>query len=269
MASATDRRRPPTRPDDGRGARSRGPCSPRIVIVAGFVSTLGSEAGDSARSRLALIAPAAPGGGWDLVARESQQALKADGIVNNVQVVNIPGAAGTIGLGQLADMRGQAGTLMVTGTVMVGGIIANDSADHAGRRHPDRPARRGLRGHRGAGRLAAPEPARSFLDAWKADPAGTAIGGGSKGGTDHLLAGLVAGASGIDPRAAELPRLLRRRRGAQRAAGQHGRRRRSPATTSSPTRSRPATSGRWPSAPGNGSRASTCRASVSRAWTSS
>jgi putative tricarboxylic transport membrane protein len=168
-----------------------------VVIVAGFISTLGSEAGDSARSRLGLIAPAAPGGGWDLVARESQQALKADGIVNNVQVVNIPGAAGTIGLGQLTDMSGQGNTLMVTGTVMVGGIIANDSATTLADVTP-------------IARLAedfevivvpAASPhqnLRSLLDAWKADPTGTAIGGGSKGGTDHLLAGMVAGAYGID-----------------------------------------------------------------------
>ena len=98
-----------------------------LIVGAGVWSAVDTGAGDSARSRLGVIAPAAPGGGWDLVARESQQALKSDGIVNNVQVVNIPGAAGTIGLGQLADMGGQAGTLMVTGTVMVGGIIANDS----------------------------------------------------------------------------------------------------------------------------------------------
>jgi putative tricarboxylic transport membrane protein len=168
-----------------------------LVIVAGFISTLGSEAGDSARSRLGLIAPAAPGGGWDLVARESQQALKADGIVNNVQVVNIPGAAGTIGLGQLTDMSGQGNTLMVTGTVMVGGIIANDSSTTLADVTP-------------IARLAedfevivvpAASPHQnlhSLLDAWKADPAGTAIGGGSKGGTDHLLAGMVAGAYGID-----------------------------------------------------------------------
>ena len=39
-----------------------------------------------------------------------------------------------------------------------------------------------------------------FLAAWKADPGGTVVGGGSKGGTDHLLAGLVAEDAGIDPR---------------------------------------------------------------------
>jgi len=71
-----------------------------LIVVAGVWSAVDTGGGDSARSRLGVIAPAAPGGGWDLVARETQQALKSDGIVNNVQVVNIPGAAGTIGADQ-------------------------------------------------------------------------------------------------------------------------------------------------------------------------
>lgn len=172
-----------------------------VAVVAGsaFWTTLHRGSGDSARSRLTVIAPAAPGGGWDLVAREAQRGLKADGVVNNVTVVNIPGAAGTIGLAQLADMRGRAGTVMVMGTVMVGGIIANDSAATLSDVTP-------------IARLAedfevivvpASSPYRTleeFLDGWRADPEGTAVGGGSKGGTDHLLAGLVADAAGIDPR---------------------------------------------------------------------
>lgn len=171
-----------------------------VALVTGTAvySAAHTGTGDSARSRLGIIAPAAPGGGWDLVARESQQALKSEGIVNNVQVVNIPGAAGTIGLGQLADMSGQAATLMVTGTVMVGGIIANDSATTLADVTP-------------IARLAEDfevivvpgsspyQTLEEFLAAWKADPGGTAVGGGSKGGTDHLLAGLVASAAGIDP----------------------------------------------------------------------
>lgn len=167
------------------------------IIGTAFVTTANSGSGDSARSRLAVIAPAAPGGGWDLVARESQRALKTDGVVNNVQVVNIPGAAGTIGLGQLADMSGQGGTVMITGTVMVGGVIANDSPTTLADVTP-------------IARLAedfevivvpASSPYQNldeFLEGWKADPGGTAIGGGSKGGTDHLLAGLVAEAAGVD-----------------------------------------------------------------------
>ncbi len=169
-----------------------------LIVGTGVYAAAHTGTGDSARSRLGIVAPAAPGGGWDLVARESQQALKSEGIVNNVQVVNIPGAAGTIGLGQLADMQGQAATLMVTGTVMVGGVIANDSQTTLADVTP-------------IARLAEDfevivvpgdspyQTLGEFIEAWRADPGGTVIGGGSKGGTDHLLAGLVASSAGIDP----------------------------------------------------------------------
>ena len=75
-----------------------------------------SASGSDSRAKLTLIAPAAAGGGWDLVARESQQALRSDGIVNNAQVVNVPGAGGTIGLSQLENLSGQPTTVMITGT---------------------------------------------------------------------------------------------------------------------------------------------------------
>lgn len=192
-----------TEKPQGRGKRLSVPMIIWLIVAAlivgfAFVTAARGGAGDEARSRLSLIAPAAPGGGWDLVAREAQQALKADGVVNNVQVVNIPGAAGTIGLGQLAGMSGQAATMMVTGTVMVGGVIANNSSTTLADVTP-------------IARLAedfevivvpASSPYQTldeFLDAWRADPHGTAIGGGSAGGTDHLLGGMIAEAAGIDP----------------------------------------------------------------------
>jgi len=169
-----------------------------VIVGAGIWSAAGAGTGDSARSRLTIIAPAAPGGGWDLVARESQQALKAAGVVNNAQVVNIPGAAGTIGLGQLTDMSGQATTLMVTGTVMVGGIIANDSPSTLSDVTPIARLAEDFEVLVVPG--ASPhQDLDQFIEAWRADPGGTVIGGGSKGGTDHLLAGLIAEDADIDP----------------------------------------------------------------------
>ena len=50
---------------------------------------------------LRLIAPAAPGGGWDQTARVMQLALQSAGIVHTSSVENIPGAAGTIGTGRM------------------------------------------------------------------------------------------------------------------------------------------------------------------------
>ena len=44
-----------------------------------------------------IMAPAGPGGGWDQTARSMQEAMTTTGISGNVQVVNVPGAGGTIG----------------------------------------------------------------------------------------------------------------------------------------------------------------------------
>lgn len=173
-----------------------------IAAAAAFllaaVHASGSGGGGGPRSKVTLVAPAAPGGGWDAFARESQQALRGNGISGNVQVVNIPGAAGTIGLGQVAEMEGREDLLLVTGGVMVGGIIVNGSSVTLDDVTP-------------IARLAddynvlvvpGDSPYRTlddFLAAFTADPGGTAIAGGSLGGIDHVLSGLLAEASGVDP----------------------------------------------------------------------
>ncbi|UXA18462.1 tripartite tricarboxylate transporter substrate binding protein [Mycobacterium sp. SMC-4] len=169
-----------------------------VLVVAAAVDANRAGSGADARAKLTLIAPAAAGGGWDLVARESQQALRADQIVNNVQVVNIPGAGGTIGLGQLSRLVGDSATMMVTGTVMLGGIVRNNSAVDLSDMTP-------------VARLAEDfeviaVPANSpfqniddFLAAWRTNPAAMPIGGGSAGGIDHMVAAQLALAGGIDP----------------------------------------------------------------------
>ncbi|MEU6698859.1 tripartite tricarboxylate transporter substrate-binding protein [Pseudonocardia sp. NPDC046786] len=172
-----------------------------IVLVAALAVTAFADAarsgeGQAARSNLTMIAPAAAGGGWDLVARESQQAMRTGNIVNTVQVVNIPGAGGTIGLNQLAGLAGEETTMMVTGTVMLGGISQSGSPLSLADTTP-------------IARLAedfeviavpAASPFRTLEDmlvAWESNPAALPIGGGSAGGIDHMVAAQLAQARGI------------------------------------------------------------------------
>ncbi|MGB3484333.1 MAG: tripartite tricarboxylate transporter substrate-binding protein [Mycobacterium sp.] len=169
-----------------------------VLVVAAGIDANRSGSGADARAKLTLIAPAAAGGGWDLVARESQQALRTDGIVNNVRVINVPGAGGTIGLSQMSRLTGDATTMMVTGTVMLGGIIRNDSPIDLSDMTP-------------VARLAedfevivvpADSPFQTIdelITAWRADPAALPIGGGSAGGIDHMIAAQLARAADIDP----------------------------------------------------------------------
>ena len=74
---------------------------------------------------LKIFVPAAPGGGWDQTARTIEQVLRATAAVKGVQITNVGGAGGAVGLPQfLNQWKGQGNALMVAGMVMVGAIIA-------------------------------------------------------------------------------------------------------------------------------------------------
>jgi putative tricarboxylic transport membrane protein len=149
---------------------------------------------------LTIVAPAAPGGGWDQLARAMQRALEAEGLARSVQVENIPGAAGTIGLSRFVSGRaGDSRALLVTGLVMVGGIAQNASPV---RLEATTPIAR-LVGEYEAIAVPSSSPLRSLgdvLDALVRDPGAVSWGGGSAGGTDQMLVDLLARARGIDPR---------------------------------------------------------------------
>jgi len=146
-----------------------------------------------------IMAPAAPGGGWDQTARTMQAALQDEKISGNVQVTNVPGAAGTIGLAQFVNQaNGDPSQLIVGGYVMVGGILTNQSpvtlADVT-------PIAR-LTGESIALVVPAASPIQTLDDlvaALKADPGAVAWAGGSAGGADHITAGLIAKAVDVDP----------------------------------------------------------------------
>lgn len=151
-------------------------------------------------NELKIIAPAAPGGGWDQTARSIQHVLQSDKLVGNVQVLNVPGAGGTIGLAQFVNAdKGNPNTLLVGGYVMVGAIITNKSPVNLSMVTPI--AR--LTGEYEAIAVPAASPLKSLADlvaALKADPQKVSWAGGSAGGTDHITAGLFTKAVGVDPR---------------------------------------------------------------------
>lgn len=146
-----------------------------------------------------IMAPAAPGGGWDQTARALQQSMQDEGVSGNVQVLNVPGAGGTIGLSQfISQSAGNPNALMVGGYVMVGAILTNASpvtlADVT-------PIAR-LTGEYEAIAVKADSPLEDVSDLvemLKADPGSVSWAGGSAGGADHIAAGLFAKAAGVDP----------------------------------------------------------------------
>jgi putative tricarboxylic transport membrane protein len=151
-------------------------------------------------SRLTIVAPAAPGGGWDQLAREMERELEAGRLVAAVQVENVPGAAGTIGLAQfINNRRGDGQALLVNGLVMLGAILWNESPVSITQVTPI--AR--LTGEYEVVAVAAASPHRdmqSLVRALRENAAAVSWGGGSAGGTDHILAGLIVAAADLDPR---------------------------------------------------------------------
>jgi putative tricarboxylic transport membrane protein len=146
-----------------------------------------------------IMAPAGPGGGWDQTARTMQEAMQAEGISGNVQVTNVPGAGGTIGLAQFATQdAGNPNALIVGGYVMVGAILTNMSPVTLDNVTPI--AR--LTGEAVALVVPAASDIQTVDDLvakLKADPGSVAWAGGSAGGVDHITAGLIAKAVGVDP----------------------------------------------------------------------
>ena len=142
-----------------------------------------------------IMAPAAPGGGWDQTARTMQNLMQKEGISGNVQVVNVPGAGGTIGLAQFVNQsKGDPEDLIVGGYVMVGAILTNQSPVDLSMVTPI--AR--LTGEQEAIVVPSSSDIQTMADLvakLKAEPGAVSWGGGSAGGTDHILAGLVAKAA--------------------------------------------------------------------------
>jgi putative tricarboxylic transport membrane protein len=167
------------------------------AAAAAFAASL-LAAPASAQVELKIMAPAAPGGGWDQTARAMQQALTATKLARTVQVVNVPGAGGSVGLAQLINAaKGDPHQLMVNGFVMVGALLTNRSAVSLGQATPV--AR--LTGEVQVIVVPAASPIKTAQDlaaAVKADPAKVTWAGGSAGGVDHITAALFAQVAGAD-----------------------------------------------------------------------
>ncbi len=164
----------------------------RELVLAALAVAAGSRtAAAQAVEQLQIFVPAAPGGGWDQTARTIDAVLRANGQIKTSQVTNVPGAGGVVGLPQfLNQWRGRPNAVMVGGMVMVGAIIANKAPVKLTNTVPI--AR--LTGEFEV--LVVPpnspfKTAGDFAAALKADAAKVPVAGGSAGGTDHIMLGMI------------------------------------------------------------------------------
>lgn len=147
---------------------------------------------------LSLLVPANPGGGWDQLARLMQQIITVAKLSPKpVDVFNKGGAGGLIGLAEIMTRRrDDPYTIMVAGLGLIGSCISQHSPFQASE---TKPLARLI-----VENLMVAVPANSpnktmegLIAAIKADPESITWAGGSAGGTDHILIGLITKACGV------------------------------------------------------------------------
>jgi putative tricarboxylic transport membrane protein len=170
------------------------------IVAAGTLSILVWNASPALAELkgLEILAPSSPGSGYDQLARAMQTVLQEEKIAFGVQVENISGGGGTVGLAKYITKKKRAPNVMVVGFALVGGILTTQSQVTL----EQTPPLARLVGEQDI--IAVPENSdiRTMADLiarLKEKPEAVSWGGGSIGGFDHVLVGLLAKASGVDP----------------------------------------------------------------------
>jgi len=149
---------------------------------------------------LRMMVPNSPGGGYDTTARTAAKVMGDDDIATGMEVFNLSGAGGTVGLAKLINEKGNGDLAMMMGLGVVGATFTNKSSAKLTNTTPIAKLIEEASGIM----VAKDSPYQSIADlvkAWKADPKKFAVGGGSNpGGPDHLLPMQFAEAVGIDPK---------------------------------------------------------------------
>jgi putative tricarboxylic transport membrane protein len=174
----------------------------RRALIAGAVAALSIGApaiadGHKVLDSIHFLIPGGAGGGWDGTARGTGEALTGAGLVGTASYENMSGGGGGKAIGYLIEnAESNHGTLMVNSTPIVirslTGVFPHNFRDLT--------LVSGTIGDYAAIVVGKDSPINSMADliaAYDADPAATAVGGGSvPGGMDHLVAAMVMEAAG-------------------------------------------------------------------------
>jgi putative tricarboxylic transport membrane protein len=147
-----------------------------------------------------IMVPNPPGSGYDVTARNAAKVLEDAGNLRGVEVFNLPGGGGVVGLRRLGYERGNGRLMMMMGLGLVGSqsaagapVTLQDTTPVA--RLIEEPSIVVVTRDSPYGGLS------HLVAAWRAAPGDVPVGGGSAvGGPDHLALMLIAHAVGIAPR---------------------------------------------------------------------
>ncbi|MBO8202200.1 Bug family tripartite tricarboxylate transporter substrate binding protein [Streptomyces smyrnaeus] len=169
-----------------------------VVLLVPPLITSGSGATSGTNiPGLRFMVPNTPGGGYDITARTAAKNAEDAGLNHNIEVFNLPGAGGTVGLSRLVNERGNGKLTMSMGLGVVGAVHTN----HAPSTLADATPVARLTEEPDIVVVAKDSKYKTFqqlLADWKKRPRSMPVGGGSSpGGPDHLAPMLMARAAGI------------------------------------------------------------------------
>lgn len=172
-----------------------------LVLVGPPLLTTGSGADTGTQiPGLRLMVPNTPGGGYDITARTAAKNAEDAGLTHNIEVFNLPGAGGTVGLTRLVGEHGNGKLAMSMGLGVVGAARSN----HSPKTLADTTPIARLTEEADVVVVAKNSPYKDIeqlVEAWKKNPGKLPVGGGSSpGGPDHLAPMLMARAAGIAPK---------------------------------------------------------------------
>lgn len=178
----------------------------RMFIHAALLTTAAFATGAMAQQKdwapdttIEIVAPAGPGGGWDLTARAIQRAATEEKLVNkNIIVSNKPGGGGAVGWNYLKGKEGNAHFLAANSSL----ILLNNLLGSSPLTYKDFTPLAMMTTEWISVAVKADSPyktGKDLLDALKKDPGSMTIGvGPSLGNNDHLSFIRVAQKFGVD-----------------------------------------------------------------------
>ncbi|QXE37610.1 tripartite tricarboxylate transporter substrate binding protein [Streptomyces sp. GMY02] len=172
-----------------------------LVLVGPPLLTSGSGADTGTQiPGLRFMVPNTPGGGYDITARTLAKNAEDAELTHNIEVFNLPGAGGTVGLARLVGEHGNGKLAMSMGLGVVGAVHTNKAPKTLADATPI--ARITEESDIVVvGKNSPYKTIGDLIEAWRADPAKVPVGGGSSpGGPDHLAPMLMAEAAGIAPK---------------------------------------------------------------------
>ncbi|GAA4810987.1 tripartite tricarboxylate transporter substrate-binding protein [Nocardioides caeni] len=169
-----------------------------VTLTSGCGVTRGSD--DPDNRRLRMMIPNSVGGGYDLTGRAAARAMQDNDLTGRFKITNVQGASGTVAMQRLLNEEGADDLMMVMGLGVVGAVYTNKSD---AKPLEMTPIARLVEEQEGI-LVPADSPFETLddlVEAWREDPDGLTVGGGSgNGGPDHLFPMQLADAIDIDPR---------------------------------------------------------------------